>query len=48
MPERLIIAYSLIALLASGLAGGIWWSIYNSDHQKMKRYYREKRDRAER
>lgn len=46
MPERLIVAYVLLALLAGGLAGAIWWGIHNSSHQKLKRYYREKRDRA--
>ena len=47
MSERLIIAYLLIALLIGGLAGAIWWGIHNSHHQRLKRYYRERDDRAE-
>jgi len=47
MSERLIVAYILMALLVGGLGGAIWWAIYNSQHQKMKRYYREKRNRTE-
>jgi hypothetical protein len=46
MPARLIIAYLLMALLIGGVAGAIWWGIHNSRHQRLKRYYREKRDRT--
>jgi len=46
MPERLILAYLLLALLVGGLAGAIWWAVHNSAHQRLKRYYRQKRDRA--
>ena len=43
MPTRLIIAYVLILLLGAGLAFAIKWAVHNSPRQKMKRYYREKR-----
>ena len=46
MTTRLLIAYLLIVVLLGGLTGAIWWAIRNSPHQKMKRYYREKRGRA--
>ena len=46
MPERLILAYVLIALLLGGLAGAAWWAVHNSTQKKLKRYYRQKRDRA--
>jgi len=46
MTTRLLIAYLLIALLASGTAGAIWLLIRNSPRQNMKRYYRDKRHRA--
>lgn len=46
MPERLIIAYLLILLLAAGVGVAIWMAIYNSPRQKMKRHYRAKRHRA--
>lgn len=45
MPTRLLIAYLLMALLGSGLAGMIWWAIYNSPQRKMRRHYRARRER---
>ena len=42
MPTRLLIAYFLILLLASGLAAVIWRIHYNSERQRLKRYYRSK------
>jgi uncharacterized protein HemX len=46
MTTRLLIAYLLIVLLGSGIAGVIWWTIHNSQRQKSRRYYREKRQRT--
>ncbi|MBO0749668.1 MAG: hypothetical protein J2O44_04440 [Porphyrobacter sp.] len=46
MTTRLLIAYLLMALLAGGLTGAIWWAIYNSPRQRMKRYYRAKREHS--
>jgi hypothetical protein len=43
---RLVIGYFLILLLASGAAGAIWWAIYNSPRQRMRRYFREKREHS--
>jgi hypothetical protein len=42
MPLRLIIAYLLIVLLASGAIGAVWWTVYNSPRNRMRRYYRQK------
>ena len=42
MTTRLVIAYLLILLLASGAIGTIWWMIHNSPRQRMRRYQREK------
>lgn len=46
MTMRLLIAYLLIMLLGSGIAASIWWAIHNSARQKMRRYYRERRQRT--
>ena len=46
MPTRLLIAYLLILAIAGGLTGAVWWTIHNSHRQRLKRYYREKRERA--
>lgn len=43
MTTRLLIAYLLILLLASGAIGSIWWMVYNTQRQRLKRYYRAKR-----
>jgi hypothetical protein len=48
MPERLIVAYLLLALLIGGVSGAIWWLIHNSERQRMKRYFRSKRDHSRR
>jgi hypothetical protein len=48
MTMRLLIAYLLIALLTSGAAGAIWWMIYNSPRQKLRRYYRAKHEHSKR
>jgi hypothetical protein len=44
MTTRLLIAYLLILLLASGAIGTIWWMVYNSPRQRMRRYYRDKHE----
>jgi hypothetical protein len=46
MTTRLLIAYLLIVLLGSGIAASIWWTIHNSTRQKMRRLYRERRQRT--
>jgi hypothetical protein len=47
MTLRLAIAYLLIILLVSGGIGAIWWMIYNSPRNRMRRYYRAKRNHRE-
>jgi hypothetical protein len=47
MSLRLVVAYLLILLLACGGIGVAWRLIYNSPRQRMRRYYRAKRDRRE-
>jgi hypothetical protein len=48
MPLREAIAYLLILLLAGGLAATGWRIHYNSERQRMKRYYRSKDERPKR
>lgn len=48
MPERLLVAYLMIALLAGGLAAAFWRLVYNSPQQRMRRYYRRKREHSNR
>lgn len=48
MSDRLIVAYLLLAMLASGLGVGVWWLIHNSPRQRMRRYLRSKHEQAKR
>ena len=48
MSTRLLIAYVLIVLLVSGLARTVWRMHYHSARQRMKRYYRDRREHAKR
>jgi hypothetical protein len=48
MPERLLVAYLMIALLAGGLAAAFWRLVYNSPRQRMRRHYRRKREHSKR
>ncbi len=45
MTTRFLIGYVLFALLLAGVAGAIWWMIYNSDRNVR---HRERRKRKER
>nr|WP_166174909.1 hypothetical protein [Altererythrobacter segetis] len=46
MSTRLLIAYFLIVLLACGVAAAIWRLHYNSERQRLKRYYRSEHERS--
>jgi hypothetical protein len=48
MSTRLLVAYFLILLLTTGMAALIWRIRYNSERQRMKRYYRSKDERPKR
>jgi hypothetical protein len=48
MTTRLMIAYLLILLLVCGGGAGIWWMVYNSPRQRLRRYYRAKHGRQDR
>jgi hypothetical protein len=48
MSTRLLVAYFLILLLATGMAALIWRMHYNSERQRMKRYYRRKHEHPKR
>lgn len=48
MPVRLLIAYSLIAIMMVLAAGGIAWLVYHSRARKLKRWYRSQQREAAR
>jgi len=48
MNTRLLIAYILMALLASGAIAAIWAMIHNSPRQRMRWYYRRRREPSNR
>ena len=41
MPTRLVIAYSLIALMVAATAAVIWWKAYHSHHRTYERRRRK-------